>query len=617
MKFHFSGLAGLAVTGVAAVVGLNGSAVAQTPPPEQIVITATRTPQKVSDVVAEVTVLDRTMLDRSEGRSLVEVLSQAPGLQFANNGGLGRPSSLFVRGLEARHVLLLIDGVPLGSATLNIASLDNLPLDTVERIEIVRGPMTSLYGSSAMGGVVQVFTRRGTTGVNGNARVAAGSKGYALASGGVSVAQNGFDLAAQVQHQQVDGYSASNSRVPFGSFNADDDGYRQNAGSLRAGYAFAPGWRVEGLVLESQGKVQYDDGPGVDARAAVRNNVQSLQVAGSPLAGWRTRLSFGRSLDRYDTLASASSFTDIGPTDTVQRQLGFENRLTLPGAFGEALLLLERVEQDVSRAGAPFSVDERRIDALAFGWSARFGNADLQTSLRRDRNSQFGGQTTGAIAAAWRFGESWRAGGSYGTSFTAPSFNQLYFPGFGSPGLQPEEGKHAELFGQWTGAAQSLRLTAYRHRYDGFISSGPQPANIPKVSIDGATLAWDARFEALILSASYDWVDPVNDTAGSANNGKLLPRRAKQALKGSADYRFGAWQVGASLQAYSHRFDNTANTTRVGGYGVLDLRADCQLARDWTLGLKLNNSGGKTYETVYGYNQPGREGFVTLRWATR
>ncbi|MEO5734151.1 MAG: TonB-dependent receptor plug domain-containing protein, partial [Rubrivivax sp.] len=153
---HAIGAAAIVISGI----GSATVAVAQTAAPEQIVITATHTPQRVSDVVAEVTVIDRAMLDRSEGRSLVEVLSQAPGLQFASNGGLGKPSSIFVRGLEARHVLLLVDGVRVGSATLGTASLDNLPLDTIERIEIARGPMTSLYGSSAMGGVVQVFTRR-------------------------------------------------------------------------------------------------------------------------------------------------------------------------------------------------------------------------------------------------------------------------------------------------------------------------------------------------------------------------------------------------------------------------------------------------------------------------
>ena len=579
----------------------------------QVVVTATRTPVEVSDLVTETTILDRAALDRSEGRTLVEILAQAPGLQFSNTGGLGKSSSLFVRGLEARHVLLLVDGVRVGSATLNTASLDNLPLDTVERIEIARGPMTSLYGSNAMGGVVQVFTRRGTPGLRGNARLTAGSRGYGLASGGVSFGADNFDFAAQVQHQQTDGFSATNPAVPFNNHAPDDDGFRQNAGSLRAGWAFAPGWRLEGLLLESRGKTHFDDGPGDDARAELRNTVQSLQVGGPVHSGWRTKLAFGRSVDSFDTITSASAFTMPGAITTDQRQLAWENRVALP--VGEALLLLERVEQDVSRPGEPFAVSERSIDALAAGWSARLDRHDVQASLRRDRNSQFGGYTTGALAYAYKLALAWRAGGSYGTSFTAPSFNQLYFPGFGNPDLKAEEGEHGELFLQWAAGAQRVRVTAYQHRYDLFISSGPQPANIPQVKIDGASLSWDARFGGLTLAASYDHLNPRNDSAGTADFGKLLPRRAKQAAKASVDWRQGDFSAGASLQAYSRRFDDTANTIELSGFGVLDLRTDWFLTRDWSLGLRLNNVGGKVYETAFGYNQPGREGFVTVRWS--
>jgi vitamin B12 transporter len=279
--------------------------------------------------------------------------------------------------------------------------------------------------------------------------------------------------------------------------------------------------------------------------------------------------------------------------------------------------VLERIQQDVTRPGAPFSVSERSIDALALGWSANVNAHDVQASLRRDRNSQFGNATTGALAYAYEFTDVWRAGGAYGTSFTAPSFNQLYFPGFGNPNLKPEEGRHGELFVQWATGVQEWRATAYEHRYDLFISSGPQSGNVPKVKISGATLAWNARLDAWALAASYDHVNPQNDSVGTANFGKQLPRRAKQALKASADWQWATYSIGASMQAYSGRFDDTRNTIRLGGYGVLDLRANWAFLPDWSVGLRLNNVAGKSYETAFGYNQPGREGFVTLRWAPR
>ncbi len=565
--------------------------------------------------MAEVTVLDRAALERSEGRSLVEVLSQAPGLQFTNNGGLGKPSSVFIRGLESRHVLLLIDGVRVGSATLNAASFDNLPLDAIERIEIVLGPMTSVYGSNAMGGVVQLFTRRGGTGVQSNAKLGLGSRGYGLAAAGVGFGGSGFDVQAQLQHQRTDGFSATNAAVPFGSYNPDNDGYRQSAGSLRASWQFAKGWRADGLLLESRGLSHFDDGVGADAKAGLRNSVQSLQLGGQVLPAWHTQIALGRSLDSYDTQASASSFTTLGAIQTDQTQVSWENRITLP--LGEAVLLLERLQQDVSRPGTPFTVSGRSIDAAALAWSAVINAHSLQASLRQDRNSQFGGKTTGALAYAYALTPAWRAGGSYGTSFTAPSFNQLYFPGFSNPTLQPEEGRHGELFAQWAAGPHRVRVTAYQHRYDLFITSGPQPANVPGVEIDGVTLAWNARFDQLQLAASYDEVDPRNTSVGTSGFGKLLPRRAPRAFKAQADWQAGAWKLGAALQAYSYRFDNTTNTVLLGGYGVLDLHADWALSADWTVGLRLNNAADKNYATVLGYNQAGREAFVTLRWAPR
>ncbi len=582
---------------------------------QEVVVTATRTPQKISALMAEVTVLDRAALERSEGRTLVQVLSQTPGLQFTNSGGLGKPSSLFIRGLESRHVLLLIDGVRVGSATLNSASFDNLPLDAIERIEIVLGPMTSVYGSNAMGGVVQLFTRRGAPGLRGNAKLGLGSAGYGLAAAGVGFGSGGFDMQAQLQQQKTDGFSSTNAAVPFGSYNDDQDGYRQNAGSVRAGWAFAPGWRLDGLLLESRGKSQYDDGPGVDARAGLRNSVQSLQLGGQVLTGWNTQVAVGRSVDSYDTLSSASVFATLGAIQTDQRQLSWENRLALP--LGEAVLVLERIEQAVSRPDQPFEVSQRSINAAALAWSATLQAHSLQASVRHDKNSQFGGQTTGALAYAYALSPTLRAGGSYGTSFTAPSFNQLYFPGFSNPTLQPEEGRHAELFAQWAAGPHRLRLTVYRHRYDLFISSGPQPANVPGVEIDGVTLAWQTQLDRLALSASFDEVDPRNTSLGTAGFSKLLPRRAPRAFKAGADWQAGAFKLGAALQAYSYRFDNTTNTVRLAGYAVLDLHADWQVARDWTLGLRVNNAADTQHATVLGYNAPGREGFVTVRWAPK
>jgi vitamin B12 transporter len=298
-----------------------------------VTITATRDPSHVTDVVSKITVLDRETLDRSSGRTLVELLSQQPGLQFTSNGGLGKSASLFTRGLEARHTLLLADGIRVGPATLGTPSLDNLPLEAVERIEIVRGPMSSLYGSDAVGGVVQTFTRRGRFGSHPNAKMAAGSKRYDQLAGGIAFGSGDFDAAVQVEHTEAHGFSATNARAPFGNHSPDEDGFRQDGGSVRAGWQATPDWRVEALALQSDGTTRYDDGPGADSKARPHNRLLSSQASGRVGDTLDANLSAAQSVDAYETLATASAFASLGTIETVQKQFAWATSLAALGAM--------------------------------------------------------------------------------------------------------------------------------------------------------------------------------------------------------------------------------------------------------------------------------------------
>jgi vitamin B12 transporter len=582
---------------------------------QTITVTATRTPVVVSEVVADITVIDRAQLDRTTGRTLVEFLSQQAGIQFSSNGGLGKTGSLFIRGLEARHTLLLVDGVKVYAATVGTPSFDNLPLESIERIEIVRGPLSALYGSGAVGGVIQVFTRSGGQGLGGNAKGVVGSHGYAQAGGGVSFGDRQFNVAAQVQSVDDKGFSATNPGVPFGSYNPDRDGFRQNGGSLRLGWQPVDGWDLSALALQARGVTGVDDGPGADARAELNNRLASLSLRGQVAPGWRTRLTAAQSVDVYNTLASASAFGTLGAIQSQIRQTAWENTAQTP--LGTALLLLDRQQETVSRPGAPFTASDRHIDGVAAGLNGSADGHAWQGSLRRDRNSQFGGNTSGALGYAYAVLPTLRLGASAAHSYVAPSFNQLYYPAFGNPLLLPEEGRHGELNLHWSLDEQVFRLAAFRNRYRGYITSGPAPVNLPYAQINGYTLAYEGRWQDVALTASCDHVDPRNATTASANNGLQLPRRARDAGRLGADRAIGAWRWGATVAGFSRRFENASNTTRLGGYGTLDLRAEWDVTREAALGWKLNNVGDKRYETALGYNQPGREAFVTLRWALR
>jgi vitamin B12 transporter len=601
------------------LVGLGSSPASVAQPsaagaPETVVVTATRTPQRVDQALAQVTVIDRVRIEAAAGRTLAELLASESGLQSWSNGGLGKAASVSMRGLESRHTLLLIDGVRYGSATLGTPSWDNIPLDSIERIEIVRGPMSGLYGSDAVGGVIQIFTRRGQQGFHPDIAATVGSRSYGELAAGARCGSGAFDGSLRLQHRRTDGFSATNPRVPFGNFNPDDDGFEQTSVNGRVGLRLGD-WRADATLLSSEGTTHFDDGPSADARADLRTEVVSATLAGPVAGSWRTSVRAARSRDDFDTLASASAFTTLGNIGTTQTQFSWEHQIATP--LGTALVLAERVQQEVERPGTPFAVSERTVTGLALGLNGEAGAHGWQANVRRDRNSQFGNQTTGSLGYGYALAPGLRATASFGTSFVAPSFNQLYFPGFGNPNLLPEEGRQRELGLVWRNGPVTSRVVYFDNRIRGYISSGPLPTNIPRVKVDGVSASVDAVLGAWTVAGSIDSIQPINATVGTASFGRILPRRVQDSGRLAVDWRGGAFTLGGTLQAFGERFDNANNSTRLGGFATLDLRAEWVLARDWVLAAKLNNALGKTYETVFGYNQPGREAFLSLRWAPR
>jgi vitamin B12 transporter len=215
-------------------------------------VTATRIPSRVSDTIAETTVIDRTDIDRATGRTFTELLSRQPGIQFTNTGGLGQFSSVYIRGMRAQSTLLLVDGVPMGDVDFNLPSMSNIALDSIDRVEIVRGPLSSLYGSQAMGGVIQVFTRQAREGFSPNASATVGSNQYYQISGGAAFGQGPFNGAVQLSRVSTNAFSAAAPNELFGFYNPDRDPFIQNSGNLRLGWQLNSDWRIEGSAMSAQ-----------------------------------------------------------------------------------------------------------------------------------------------------------------------------------------------------------------------------------------------------------------------------------------------------------------------------------------------------------------------------
>lgn len=589
----------------ALVLAASGPSIAQSSALQPVVVTATRSATAAHELVSDVSVIDRSAIEASTARTLPELLARFPGVQMASNGGLGKASSVFIRGTESRHTLLLVDGVRLGSATLGTPSWDNIPLEMIERIEVLKGPASALYGSDAVGGVVQIFLRKGRAGFHPHASLTLGSRRHVQAAAGLQAGQGPLTYSLGVQRLRERGFSATNPQVPFGNHNPDVDPFEQDAFNASARYAINQAWSVDAGMLYADGVSAFDDGPGRDSRLKLRDVTVHAGVKGRLAPNWQTELRFGEGRDTSNTIEARFP----GSFKTRQSQWTWQNHIDT--RLGLVLAGIEQRVQDVSGTTA-YSVTNRTINSVFAGVNGSAGRHSWQANLRHDRNSQFGSSDTGLIGYGYRIAPAWRVHASYGTSFVAPSFNQLYFPNFGNPALQPEQGRNMELGATWSAAGHELKLLRFDNRIRGFITSTTTPANVPRARIDGWTLAYAAQLDALAVRASLDALDPRNQVSG-----RQLPRRAERQITLGSDYAVGAWRFGGSLLHVGERFDDAANTRPLAAYTVADLHADWQFARDWRAQARINNVTNRQYETALGYNQPGRGVFMTLRWTPR
>lgn len=583
-----------------------------------VVVTASRVAQPLTDVVADVSIIEREQIEASMGRSLSELLVREAGVQLSANGGWGKSSSLYLRGTNAGHVLLLIDGVRYGSATLGQATWDNIPLEQIERIEVLKGPAAALYGSDAMGGVVQVFTRQGQKGFHPHASITLGSESHREVAAGVSGGTDELSYALGASSLTEKGFSATNLKAGS-SYHPDRDGFDQDSVNASVAWRLAPGWRLTAHALQANGVSRSDKG---DSSFDVRTE-STTQVLGAGLEhqwseGVRTTLKLARGQDRatsFGTDRVNSTATTRYDTERTQTTLQHE----WATAIGTWMLGAESVKESVSSTVA-YDVSDRRTNSLFAGLNGQKQGHLWQFNLRHDDNSQFGSADTGYLGYGYQFTPDWALHGGYGTTFKSPSFNDLYWPAAGNPLLQPEKGHTRELALVYKSAVGPVKLTRFDNRIDNLIawapvSSAPDadwiPSNVDHARIKGWSLGYEGGAGLWSWQTQLELLD-----AKDASSGKKLLQRADTQLSASLRREVADWKLGAHWLAASERFGDKGNTEvkRLAGYGTLDLSAEHALTQDWRIQFRLNNLNDKAYETVYGYNQPGRSAYVTLRW---
>ncbi len=587
----------------------------------ETVVTATRVSQPLSDLLADVSVIDRQTIERAGVSGVADLLARLPGIEIARNGGMGTVSSVYLRGAESRFTAVYVDGARVDSQATGGALWEQIPLSQIDRIEVLRGPAAAVYGSDAIGGVIQLFTRKGDGKAAPYVGIGLGNFNTRRIEAGISGSageERAFDYSLGVAHDESNGFD---SQVGPGH-NPDRDSYRSTSGHAKLGLQITPDQRVDATLLASKMNSGYDAFD-YSPRAPVDDrNLNRLQTAGVAWSSqwtkaYSTKLSVTDSTSRYES--SPSHYL----TQTQLRGYLFQNEYRI-GAHLFTAALERREDKLYNPALDAFSTTierDRSQDGVALGYGYHSGPHTVQVNLRHDRDSEFGGYDTGSVAYGFAITPQWRVTASAGTAFRAPTLYQR-FSAYGTADLQPEDSRNVEAGLHYAQGASSAGLVVYRNRVNNLIAFDYNAkgcasffgcyANTERAVYEGITLSGAHRIGDVTLRGSLDLQDPRD-----LDSGKQLAQRARRHATLGADWRVGSWTVGAEVQLSGKRYANAANTQVLPGYGVVNLSASTPMARDFTLVARVDNLADKEYQLVRGYATLGRSVYVGLKWAPR
>jgi len=591
--------------------------------PDTVVVTATRTPQRADQLIADTTVIGNDEIARAGAGSVADLLARQRGIEITRNGGPGTNTSVFLRGANSNQVVVLIDGVRIGSSTTGAASWNAIPLSAIDHIEIVYGPLSTLYGADAIGGVVQIFTKKSEGGPQLGGGIGAGTyatKQADAAIHGSSGGEHALSYTLGAQRESSDGFSAT--RPGSSSYNPDDDGYRRTSANGRLAVRLADGHDAGVQFLQSRLRAQYD----YNASSFDTRNIQDIDsyavfLNDRILPNWHSSFQWARSNDQLGSFSNAAA-SGTSQINTRQDETTWQNTIGI-GADTLQLLVGHRKETVLSITGGattPSPLNRSRVtNSVAASYGMKRGSHIIDISARND-HSVYGSKATGTAGYGYAFTKDLRATASIGTSFRAPTFNELYYPGYGLVDNKPEQGRNAEAGLRYDVAGVELQANYYRNRLTNLlVNVNPCPSrtgscayNVNHALLEGLTMSAATRIQALDLRASADLQDPRDETTG-----KQLARRARRHATFTAAYTAGPLESGVELQASGQRFDDAANANRLKGYGLLNLYTSWHFTPDWSLLVRLDNAADKRYELARNYGTAGRSWFAALRYGLR
>lgn len=601
---------------VAVSAAFSVTSLAQDKKLDSVVVTATRSPQIAKEVLSDNVVITAEEIARSGGTSLADVLQRQRGIEITRNGGPGAQSSVYIRGTDNKQNIVLVDGVRVGSATNGGASWNAIPLSQIDRVEIVYGSMSTMYGADAVGGVIQIFTKQGSGAPALTASAGAGTYDTRNVEAGVSGSSDRFRYAIRAAHERSDSFSATKPSIGASSHNPDRDGYENTSANGQLGFQMAKEQEIGMTFLHSLLRSEFDSGPRVDGRSRTRVGAYGVYAKNRIAPNWNSHIQVSQSSD-YSTNDASFGHSRY---DTTQKNISWQNSFKV-GASDLFQVIAEHRKEEVDSSETAL-VRDRTTNSLAAAYQLKRGAHLAALSLRNDDNSQFGSETTGSVSYGYRITNALRANASVGTSFRAPTFNDLYFPNFGIPTLRPEKGRNAEIGLHYDDGKTQYSAVYYRNRLRDLLVYAPVcpvagrslgcAYNVNEALLTGVSLGGGILLGNISLRGSLDLQDPKDETTG-----RRLGRRAKKHGTVAVDYKAGAVTTGGELVFSGDRFDDANNRNRLGGYGVLNLYTEYAFAKDWSLFGRWNNVLDKTYELTRHYNTAGSNVFVGLRYGIR
>jgi vitamin B12 transporter len=578
-----------------------------------VVVTATRVPQKVADSIAQTTLFDQQEIADTNASDVAGLLALAPGVQITRNGGPGASAGMFLRGASSSQSLVLIDGVRVESAGLGAAQLSQLMLDQMDRVEVVNGNVSALYGSNAIGGVVQIFTKDGGDHPpRFNFETEAGSYHTQHQQLGVNGAldkdgRTTFNVTAS--REKTDGFSSIDpSTSP--NVNPNANGYLNESVAATLRHQFTDRWDSGVRFLQSNGINSFDSNYGLptdlnESHDRVRS--ASVFANGKITDNWTTHFIVAQGQDRADTELNGVYNSKF---NSENQQYTWQNDIALtPGH--KLLFGYEHLDQtlDSDQVAAP----GRHVNSGFAGYVGTLGASQFQANVRHDQYSDFGGANSYYLGYGYYFDAHWKATLSYSDAFRAPSFDDLYYPFSGNPSIQPERSHSVEAALQYASSTIGIvRLTAFQTRYTNlidYVSGGSDffiAQNVGRAKVQGLEGAWTGHVGRTDVRASFTFQNPVDET-----NQQDLTRRARRFAALAVNRSIGRWRVGGEWITTGARedFDST-----LGGYGVVNLSARVDIAKSWYIGARIDNLFNKDYQLAYSYNTPRRGAYITLGW---